>query len=299
MLPNAAGVLMSTPLISVIVPVWNGCDVIGRCLSALQQQTLPADQFEIIVVDNGSTDGTADVARSFPGVSVYLEQRPGSYAARNLALTHARGRFVAFTDADCRPDQSWLERALEAADRHPDAGVLAGHIALFEDGDGSSPLCTEYERLFSFPQSFAARGNCATANWMSRREIFATLGGFDERLKSGGDREMALRIREAGFPLVYVPEMVVWHPVRATRDDLVRKRQRLSGGRWDRTNPSGRLARVLGVTLYDTARRLRRVWAMPDLPVGRRVALSRLTMDLSFVATREFWKLFQGQRSVR
>lgn len=290
---------MSRPLISVIVPVWNGRGVISRCLAALQQQTLPAHQFEVIVVDNGSTDGTADEARSFASVAVYAEHRPGSYAARNLGLTHAQGDYVAFTDADCRPDPAWLERALEAARRHPDAGVLAGHIGLFEEGDGESPLFADYERLFSFPQSFAARGNCATANWMSRREIFRTLGGFDEHLKSGGDREMALRIRDAGLPLVYVPEMVVWHPVRATRDDLVRKRQRLSGGRWDRTQPSVRLARVIGVTLVDTARRLRRVWVTPEMPVRRKLALTRLTMDLSVVATREFWKLAQGHRSAR
>ena len=110
---------------------------------------------------------------------------------------------------------------------------------------------------------------------------------------------MALRIRDAGHPLVYVPDMVVWHPVRATREDLIRKRQRLSGGRWDRTQPSGRLARVLGVTLYDTARRLRRVWTAPEMPIGRKVALMRLTMDLSVVATREFCKLARGQRSAR
>jgi GT2 family glycosyltransferase len=134
---------------------------------------------------------------------------------------------------------------------------------------------------------------------MSRREVFGALGGFDEGLKSGGDREMALRIRDAGFRLVYVPEMLVWHPVRSTRDDLVRKRRRLSGGRWDRTERAGRLPKVLGITLYDTARRLRRVWTTREIPVSRKVALSRLTMDLSLVATREFWQLSRGRRSAR
>src|SRR3546814_963921 len=75
---------------------------------------------------------------------------------------------VAFTDADCRPASDWLEKALAAAGRHPDAGVLAGRISLFEEGEAEGPVFTDYERLFSFPQSLAARGNCATANWMSR-----------------------------------------------------------------------------------------------------------------------------------
>src|SRR3546814_1035701 len=88
---------------------------------------------------------------------------------------------VAFTDADCRPASDWLEKALAAAGRHPDAGVLAGRISLFEEGEAEGPVFTDYERLFSFPQSLAARGNCATANWMSRRTIFEELGGFDHQ----------------------------------------------------------------------------------------------------------------------
>lgn len=134
---------------------------------------------------------------------------------------------------------------------------------------------------------------------MSRREVFERLGGFDEQLKSGGDRAMVLRIRDAGHALVYVPGMVVWHPVRATREELVRKRLRLSGGRWGRTQPSGRLARALGITLYDTIRRLRRVWLTLDITIGRKIALMPLTMDLSVVATREYLRLSQGHGSAR
>lgn len=290
---------MSTPLVSVIIPVWNGRDPIQRCLAALRAQTMPEDQFEVIVVDNGSTDGTAEVVRAFPGVTLLVEPRPGSYAARNLGLAHARGRYIAFTDADCRPERDWLETAVAAARDHPDAGVLAGHIALFEEGQDGGAVYSDYERLFSFPQAFAARGNCATANWVSQRATLEKLGGFDEALKSGGDRDMALRIRAAGRPLVYVPEMLVYHPVRATRDSLVRKRQRLSGGRWDRTDRSARFARVLGVTAYDTARRLRRVWLAQDMSIRRKMAVMRLTMDLSMVATAEYWRLLRGHRSAR
>jgi len=290
---------MHTPLVSVIVPVWNGRGLIRRCLDALQSQTIPPHQFEIIVVDNGSTDGTADVARSVPDVEVLVEPRPGSYAARNRGLAHARGAYVAFTDADCLPAPDWLEKALTAAGRHPDAGILAGRISLFEEDDSERPAFADYERLFSFPQSFASRGNCATANWMSRRAIFRELGDFNENLKSGGDREMALRIRAAGLPLIYVPEMTVHHPIRATRESLVRKRQRLSGGRWDRTACFARLARVLGVTLYDTARRLRRAILAPGLSIRRKVAVMRLTVELSIVAMLEYWRLFRGHAAAR
>src|SRR3546814_10584461 len=101
---------------------------------------------------------------------------------------------VAFTDADCRPASDWLEKALAAAGRHPDAGVLAGRISLFEEGEAEGPVFTDYERLFSFPQSLAARGNCATANWMSRRTIFEELGGFDRSEEQTSELQSLMRI---------------------------------------------------------------------------------------------------------
>lgn len=290
---------MNDPLISVIIPVWNSPDLLRRCLEALKGQTLSRDRFEVIVVDNGSSDNTAEVARSEPGVILLHEASPGSYGARNRGLQQARGIFVAFTDADCIPAPDWLESALAAAGRHPEAGVLAGRIELFEDGEAEGSVFTDFERLFSFPQAYAARGNCATANWMSRRAVFEELGGFDERLKSGGDRQMALRVRDAGLPLIHVPEMLVLHPVRASRASLVRKRRRLSGGRWERTGGPVRLPRVLGVTLYDTGRRLRRAALAPGLSLRRKLAVMWLTMELSLVATLEFWRLARGQAAAR
>lgn len=290
---------MTAPKISVIVPVWNGEAVLGRCLTALADQTLPREDYDVIVVDNGSTDATAAVARGFAGVQLLSEPTPGSYAARNMAIGVAAAPLIAFTDADCVPDPHWLECALAAAGRYPEFGVLAGRIDLFDEGEADAPAYGDYERLFSFPQAHAARGNCATANWISRTALLRALGGFDASLKSGGDREMALRIRAAGHALIHVPEMIVRHPVRATRDALVRKRRRLSGGRWDRTRAEPRLGRVLWATVVDTARRLRRAAIAPGLTIGRRIEVMKLTVELAGVATGEFFRLARGQAAAR
>lgn len=290
---------MATPRISVIIPVWNGEAVLGRCLAALAAQTLPRDVYEVIVVDNGSTDATAALARGFPGVQLLSEPAPGSYAARNTAIGAAAAPLIAFTDADCVPAADWLERALAAAARDPEFGVLAGRIDLFDEGEADAPAYGDYERLFSFPQVHAARGNCATANWISRTALLRELGGFDASLKSGGDRQMALRIRAAGHSLIHVPEMIVRHPVRATRDALIRKRRRLSGGRWDRTRAEPRLGRVLWATAVDTARRLRRAAIAPGLTIRRRIDVMKLTFELAGVATGEFLRLARGQAALR
>jgi len=285
--------------IAVVVPVWNGRTILRRCLEAIERQALPRESFQVIVVDNASTDGTPEIARAFPGVLVLEEPTPGSYAARNRALSHVEAPITAFTDADCVPDPDWLERVLEAAAANPGFGVLAGKIDLFDEGEQEGIVFGDYERLFSFPQAHAARGNCATANWASETELLRSLGGFDASLKSGGDRQMALRIKQAGRPLVYVPAMIVRHPVRASRAELVRKRQRLSGGRWDRTRRSLRLPRVLAVTAVDTARRLRRAAISPGLSLGRKLAVMRLTLELAGVAVAEFLHLAVGRKAAR
>lgn len=285
--------------IAVVVPVWNGRSILGRCLEAIGQQTLPREAFQVIVVDNGSTDGTADIARGFPGITVLEEPAPGSYAARNRALAHVEAPITAFTDADCVPAPDWLERILAAATANPGFGVLAGRIDLFDEGEQEAMVFGDYERLFSFPQNHATRGNCATANWASETALLRSLGGFDASLKSGGDRQMALRIKESGHPLVYVPAMIVRHPVRANRAELVRKRKRLSGGRWDRTRRSLRLPRVLAVTAVDTARRLRRAAISPGLSPGRRLAVMKLTLELAGVAVGEFVSLAAGRKAAR
>jgi len=285
--------------VAVIVPVWNGEAVLGRCLDALVHQTIPRDTYQIIVVDNGSSDATARIARGYSGVELLEEKRPGSYVARNLGIGRVRAPITAFTDADCEPAPDWLEQVLRAAAANPGFGVLAGKIDLFDEIAQEREVFGDYERLFSFPQSHAARGNCATANWASETALLKALGGFDAALKSGGDRQMALRIRESGHPLVYVPAMMVRHPVRASRAELVRKRQRLSGGRWDRTKQRPRLVHVLGITAVDTIRRLRRAAISRELSLRRRLAVMLLTLQLAGVAVSEFLNLAGGRKAAR
>lgn len=285
--------------VAVVIPVWNGEAVLGRCLHALARQTLPRDAYQIIVVDNGSSDATREVARAYADVELLEEPRPGSYVARNRGIERVRAPITAFTDADCEPGPDWLEQVARAAGMNPGFGVLAGKIELFDEIAPEREVFGDYERLFSFPQAHAARGNCATANWASDTALLRELGGFDAGLKSGGDRQMALRIRAAGYPLVYVPAMVVRHPVRASRAELVRKRQRLSGGRWDRTTRRPRLAHVLGITAVDTLRRLRRAAITHELSSRRRLAVMWLTLQLAGVAVSEFLNLAGGRKAAR
>jgi glycosyltransferase involved in cell wall biosynthesis len=221
------------PLVSVIVPVWNDLTGIEQCLAALQLQSYPNSKLQLIVVDNGSTDGSYERAQSFAGVTVLRELKPGSYAARNAGLRQAQGTYVAFLDSDCVPDRRWIEQAVTLAMRHSNLGVLAGRVNVAHSDRSSPSAAALYERMFSFNQKANAEGGtCITANWLSPKAVLDSFGGFDAALKSGGDSKLSREISQAGYPVLYSDVMIVHHPARATISGLISKRRRVVGGKW-------------------------------------------------------------------
>src|SRR5262245_7855555 len=101
--------------VSVVIPVYNGASTLAACLTALESQSLPRPRFEIIVVDDGSTDETASIAAAFP-VRLVRRTNGGAPAARNSGLREATGAWVAFTDADCIPSRGWLAHLMGAVE---------------------------------------------------------------------------------------------------------------------------------------------------------------------------------------
>jgi glycosyltransferase involved in cell wall biosynthesis len=218
---------VSDPLVTVVVPVRDGADVLPACLDALAGQQ-DAPPFEVVVVDNGSQDDTADVARAHPVVDrVVSEQRPGSYAARNAGISAARGRVLAFTDADCRPRPPWLARGAEALGR---ADVVGGRVHAVVS---ARPTTWErYDRAVYLDQERAVReeGYAATANLLVHAEVLQAVGGFDASLSSSGDLEWGQRATAAGFRPVYAADAVVEHVARRTGRSTWRLHRRLGAG---------------------------------------------------------------------
>lgn len=224
--------MIEAPLISVIIPVWNGARYIRSTLRALAVQDAPADRFEVLVVDNGSEDTTLEILGDFPSVTVLNEPQPGSYRARNLAVQAAQGKFLLFTDADCRPQPDWVSTALALADEGQVVGVIGGRIELYREGGGSD-CAAAFEELTSFNQEgYTAANRCVTANWLCRKDVLQQVGGFNAEMLSGGDFDCARRIAEEGYPINYAPEMLVEHPIRAALSGLIAKRRRVVGGMW-------------------------------------------------------------------
>jgi len=217
------------PDVSVVVPVRDGAAVLGSCLDGLSAQRDVA--LEVVVVDNGSTDSTADIARRHPvSATVLNEARPGSYAARNAGIAAARAGVLAFTDADCVPDPGWIAAGLAALDAEAGADLVGGAVAPIP-----SPQPTVWERYdratyLRQDRHVATESFAATANLFVRRAVIDAVGPFDATLRSSGDLELCRRAVAAGFRVVHAPDAVVRHRPRTTMRDTWALHRRLGAG---------------------------------------------------------------------
>jgi len=280
------------PSVSVIVPVWNGEATIGATIRSLLDQTYPRDAVQIIVVDNGSSDNTKKIVADFAGVLLLEQMKPGSYAARNKGLQKATGKYVAFTDADCIADRGWLAAAIPVLESDPAIGVLAGHIEVVPGAEGSRSAFL-VERELSFKQKEAAqRSTCVTANWVSRRNLVEEAGGFNEKVKSGGDWILSSRLAASGHRIVYSADAVVRHPSRSGLFDLLKKRRRVAGGAWTRREVG--LLRLVKAEVGGGLRKTLRVTRSPALRFSEKLTVVPIVLLMAAVSIGELLRLAAG-----
>ena len=225
------------PFVSVVVPVYNDPDGIEATLDALRRQTAPSDRYEVIVVDNGSTDETRDVVReflrdeAFEGLRLFVEDRVrGSYAARNAGVSAATGSVVAFVDADMIVDPGWIE-AVAREMALTDAAYLACDVRLFTTGEEGT--VAKYNRLkdLNVERFIEELSFGPTCSLVVTRALLEDVGGFDARLRSSGDVEFGNRVAASGRDLRYESDVVVYHPTRTTLGALLRKSRRVGRGK--------------------------------------------------------------------
>jgi GT2 family glycosyltransferase len=236
--------VQQTGTVSVVVVTWNRRDLLRSCLQSLSLQQLN-QPFEVIVVDNGSVDGSLEmIEREFSSNSAFTlhlisnSTNAGFCAANNQAFAQARTEFVALLNNDAEADPCWLAALLGALVARPDAGMAASKILVHEDprridkvahliypdgqnrGRGTGEIDTgQYDQL----EEVLWPDGCAA---MYRRAMLDQVGGFDEDFFAyGDDAELGLRGRIAGWKCVYVPAAVVRHHRGSTLG--VRSPQRL------------------------------------------------------------------------
>ena len=214
---------MPQPLVSVIIPVFNGAAFLREALQSVCDQDYPSR--EVIVIDDGSTDDSAACAQAFPGVHVVQQANQGNAAARNHGIARARGDFVALLDQDdvWRPEK--LRRQVEALAANPAAGFSLCH-AILRLAPGMT-LPPSYNAT-AFAGAFPAYVPSAL---MLRRAAFARIGPFDPSYRSGNDSDWIFRAADAGEVMAMLPDVLLekrvhagnqGHDVALMKHDLMR-----------------------------------------------------------------------------
>jgi glycosyltransferase involved in cell wall biosynthesis len=245
------------PRASVVVPVFNAVDEIGRLLDSLLAQEYPRERLEIIVVDNGSSDGTDDVVADYPVKLVRETDVQSSYAARNRGVAEAEGEWIAFTDADCFAPSGWL-RALLSPPLPGDVGAVAGEVEALEL-DTPVQRLTERFGIMKHAETMHHKAVAcfSTANVAVRRDVLTELGGFRQDTQFFGDMDLSWRMQlELERRLLFRPEAVILHRHRRTWRQLWRHGRQHGRGvafmkksfpEVYRIDPGEQLGRIAGV----------------------------------------------------
>ncbi len=199
-------------LVSIIVPAYNAAATLAECLHACLDQSHAST--EVIVVDDGSTDDTHAVCKTFPVRCVRQENR-GPAAARNHGAGIARGEIIAFTDADCVPDADWIEHLLRGFDE--DTVAVGGTYGIRNESHLLARLIHE-EIVLRHKKFDGAVDFLASFNVAYKKDAFDAAGGFDESflVASAEDNDLAYRLQDGGGVLRFAPEARVahYHPTK-------------------------------------------------------------------------------------
>ena len=197
------------PRVSIVIPALNEERVLGRCLEALTRLDFPKDSLEVVLVDNGSTDRTIEIARSFAAalnLTVLLKPGIRISAMRNFGVSQARGATLAFLDADCIAPPHWLKTATALLTQEG-LGALGAHYRIPEDSSWVGRAWyggLELEKQGSI--EWLPAGDLIIA-----RATFERLGGFDESIQTNEDSELCERVRAAGLRVVGDASLAVVH----------------------------------------------------------------------------------------
>jgi glycosyltransferase involved in cell wall biosynthesis len=223
-------------MISVIIPAWNASRTLGDCLDALERQSVPRAEYELVVVDDGSHDGTLEIARR-PGVNVLQQAHIGAAAARNLGVRASQGDLLFFTDADCAPAPDWIAQ-MRAPFDDPRVDGAKGIYATHQPGVIARFVQLEYEDKYDRLRRRATIDFIDTYSAAYRRAPIEAAGGFDPLIQYAEDQEFSFRMAARGARLVFAPRAVVYHQHANSIHAYMRKKY--LGGYWKFAITAGR-----------------------------------------------------------
>ncbi|KZR90637.1 glycosyltransferase family 2 protein [Synechococcus sp. MIT S9508] len=286
---------MTTEL-DIIIPVYNDQEGLNNTLASIENQNVSKELIRVLVVDNDSSPAIQIPPTSFEVHLLHCDQT-GSYAARNTALTKVQSKIVAFTDADCILDRNWVKTGIQniniTSKQLSKPGILAGEISIIPSKQPETSADLADIHFGMTQKKFVNRGRYGiTANLWARSEDLVLLSGFNESLKSGGDRDFCLRAQQQlNASLIYDPDCIVYHPARSKKEQII-KSKRLLGGQFDRAK--GNHAKEIAALFLHLRPLIKETLESLMIPVSakRRLALMFFVYQIRFSTISEWIKLF-------
>ncbi len=209
---------------SVIIPAYNAEKTIGQCLKALLSQSLPRERYEIILVDDGSADHTANIVQRYP-VRYMHQTNQGPAAARNRGAFMAEGNIILFTDADCVPDRNWIEQMTAPFLTDERISGVKGAYRTRQSSLTARFAQAEFEDRFDLLRKSRFIDMVDTYSAAFKKEVFLAAGGFDSSFPAANneDTELSYRLVSRGHHLVFNPGAFVYH----THPDTLKKYLRI------------------------------------------------------------------------
>lgn len=209
--------------ISVIICTYDRKELLNSTLDSLGKQNFPLESFEVIIVDDGSSDGTEELCNSFKRTFLnfkYVKSRhSGLSHSRNIGIQHAQGNFILFTDDDCIVDKNWIKNF---ALNHGNKDIISGAINFDSRNYWSiSHHISQFSNMLPRKRSGKTKF-LAGANMGIKKGVFETIKWFDEKFERAQDMEFGVRAQKYGHMIYFEPRSIVRHhpPVRCLRDIL-------------------------------------------------------------------------------
>lgn len=196
-------------MFSVVVPAFNSAATLPALLDALRAQTVPSSEFEVIVVDDGSTDDSARVALE-AGARVLQPSHRGPAAARNLGVSQARADVILFTDADCEPERDWIEQ-MQTSLRDATVAGVKGAYATHQREWAPRLAQLEFEERYAKLEHSGFIDFVDTHSLALRKSALLDVGGYDALVLNNEDVDLSYRLASRGYRMVFNRQAVVYH----------------------------------------------------------------------------------------
>jgi cellulose synthase/poly-beta-1,6-N-acetylglucosamine synthase-like glycosyltransferase len=202
------------PKISVIIPAYNAEETIKKTLKSLLSQNFSRSKYEVIIVDDGSSDKTKEIVSNFKSVKLVSIKHSGPAKARNKGVKISRGKIVVFTDSDCIPKKNWLKTLVDPFNNKDVVCVAGTYETLNKNKIIARFVGYEIKHRHEKMKKNETIDFVGSYNCAYRKSIFKSFKGFDESFvtASGEDPELSFRLERANYKIVFEPRAIVLHP---------------------------------------------------------------------------------------